>query len=87
MDMAELVGVARHIDRDDAAVVVLDRQGHDRPLRLAQHEAGEAVDGGGTDLKIGQRGILARDAGEEAQDLLRPVDRISAAARLPPPSE
>jgi hypothetical protein len=72
MDMAELVGVARHIDRDDAAVAVLDRHGHDRPIRLAQHEAGEAVDGGGAHLNVRQRRILARDAGEEAQDLVGP---------------
>src|SRR5262245_399124 len=43
--MAQLVGVARDVDRDDAVIPVRERHRHDRAVRLAQHEARQPVDG------------------------------------------
>jgi hypothetical protein len=73
---AQFVGVARDIDGDDPARTLLERHRVDRAVLLAQHEPRQAVDAGNTGLGSRQRGVLAGNSGQEAQNLVGPVDGI-----------
>src|SRR3984885_16000057 len=72
--VAQLFGVAHHIDCDNAAAVVLESQGVDRPILFAQHKAGEAVHGRRTALHARQGRILAADAAKETKNFISAVD-------------
>ena len=53
--MAQLLGIAHYVDRNDAAMQVLECHGIDRTIFFAEDETGEAVDGSGAPLRARQR--------------------------------
>ena len=61
----QLFRIADEVDRDDAAVAMIDGHRIDRTVALAQHEAGKAVDPGGPGRDGGERRVLAGDAGKD----------------------
>src|SRR5262245_38814966 len=70
--VAQLVGVADRVDRDDRFAVRFDRERLDAFVG-AEHEAGEAVDRGALDLIGARQRALGRDSDDEAQDAIAAV--------------
>jgi len=76
--VAQLLRIAHDVDGDDAAVAMLECHGVDGAVFLAHDETGETVHGGRSHLRILQVRALARDTGDETQNLVRATDRIES---------